>query len=358
MKKKPLLITADNNFFSYVDGKYYSVLINETFPNIKKYIIRIGKNRNPQLIKKINLINICKGFFLLKKKLIVINDLSILFKSEDLRSDLNSKGKVFVRNYYWTIIRSFIVILNFYEYFQKITNKYSELCTLCYYNSTNLAALTAFKLANKKTYELQHGSIYNHQAYPISNLRYYKKSNILKPDALILWKNEKKLFFKEVEILHTAYPYASINKKKKKTIIGYSLSGWEYTKKFEMNKKIISLIKKYSDINWSFRFHPMRNNIKYYEKSIFYKQIYKCKNVKFVNCKTDLKIWLSTLAIHMSDTSSSFLEAAALGIKSFSFNNNVKLYFKELLDKKDLEIINNKNYEKKIINEFLKNNNR
>ena len=56
----------------------------------------------------------------------------------------------------------------------------------------------------------------------------------------------------------------------------------------------------------------------------------------------------------MSDTSSSFLEAAALNIKSYSFNSNVKLYFIELLNSKDLEIINNKNYEKKLLNAFLK----
>ena len=355
MKKKPLLITADNNFFSCHDGKYYSVLINETYPKTNKHIIRIGNNNKPQLIKKINFVNIFRGFFLLEKKLKVINDLSILFKSKDLRSDLDGKGKVFVRNYYWTILRSFIVILNFYEYFKKITSKYSELCTICYYNSTNLAALTAFKLANKKTYELQHGSIYNHEAYPISNLKYYKKCNILKPDALILWKNEKKLSFKEVEILHTAYPYATKgNNKNKKLIIGYSLSGWEYTKEFEMNKNIISFIKKYSHIKWSFRFHPMRNNVKFYKKATFYKEIHKLKNVKFVNCKTDLKYWLNSLAIHMSDTSSSFLEAAALNIKSYSFNSNVKLYFIELLNSKDLEIINNKNYEKKLLNAFLK----
>ena len=352
--KKKLLIVGDENFFIKKKNTYNSELVNQTFLNKKKDILKIGNKKNADLVKKISIFKIIKGFFSLNNKLIVLKDLLILFKSENLRTDLNHDKEVFIRNYYWSVFRSFIIILNFFNYFKDKSKKYSHLCTICYYNSISHSAITAFRSSSKKIYELQHGCIANHDAYPELNKSYFKKSIILKPDELILWRNETNTNFKAIKTSFSSYPQLKSRIKSiKKNIIGYSLGGFELSEPLDNN--IIKFIKKYKEINWEFRFHPMRNDLIYYKDTIFYKKISNLKNITFIKCNVSLNAWLSKIDLHITHNSSVIIEASSVGLKSFTFNKNSSKYFKNQINNKNLEIINKDNHIKKIIN-YLKSN--
>ena len=357
MKKKEMMILIDEKYISYKNNKIQSKLINETFSKKEnKNIFVVSTTNKSKLKKKISIINLIKNFFLVRDKLEILKDLSILLKSKDLRLEVKKNGLIFYRSYIFSIIRSFIIIINFFKIFKESSKKYESLCTVCYYNSMSLSAIVAFRSNQKKIIELQHASINNHDAYPKKNSSYFKNAKILKPDEIILWSNEEKIKSKYLKISFSKYPQIKsekLKRNKKIKIIGYSLSGVEYTR--PINKNLIFFIKKYKNIKWSFRFHPMRNDLSFYKHADFFKQVEKCKNVKFIKADTSLDNWLHGIDIHISHNSSVFIEAAINNVQSITFNPKSVNWFGNLVKKKQLIIVKKSNYEKVILNKLIGN---
>ena len=210
-------------------------------------------------------------------------------------------------------------------------NTYSEVCFSSYYSLKSLAICFASKRYGINTVNLQHGiqgpkhPAFNFRAYINDSLPSYVPSVF----CCYFLENDHNIVHPEIQLERKKFSVKNLRKRKiKRVLVTLQPS-------FTLSDDLIRGLKKLAmlDILVSLKLHPRAN-----PQRLLMGQLEKFSNISVIQGDVNVKEVLCKTDVHITGFSSSAIDAAQLGVKTFFLDKRAVVLYPSLLEERLAEL--------------------